>query len=165
MKRIIFFTGVYDTLDLFAYELKREFEAMEFETMIFDVNCMGESLGRLSRFMEKPVAAAITFNNLGFNMELHPGKNFNGSSVLLSCGIGGGAKKCSGSLYRQKSHELHPPFLSFYSGCRLSASRRSRNGRTEKTHKGKKHRRFICRRPFQILCRKNNSRFVRLYRF
>ncbi len=75
MKRIIFFTGVYDTLDLFTCELKREFEAMEFETMIFDVNCMGESLGRLSRFMEKPVDAAITFNNLGFNMELHPGKN------------------------------------------------------------------------------------------
>lgn len=75
MKRLIFFTGVYDTLDLFTYELKREFERFGYETMIFDVREMGESLRTLARFMERPVEAAVTFNNLGFNMELQPGRN------------------------------------------------------------------------------------------
>lgn len=75
MKRLIFFTGVYDTLDLFTYELKREFERFGYETMIFDVMEMGESLRTLARFMERPVEAAVTFNNLGFNMELQPGRN------------------------------------------------------------------------------------------
>ncbi len=75
MKRLLFFVGVYDTLDLFTYELKREFEHLEYETMIFDVREMGESLRKLAQFIEQPVEAAITFNNLGFNMELHPGKN------------------------------------------------------------------------------------------
>lgn len=75
MKRLLFFVGVYDTLDLFTYELKREFEHLGYETMIFDVREMGESLKKLAQFVERPVEAAITFNNLGFNMELHPGKN------------------------------------------------------------------------------------------
>lgn len=75
MKRLMFFVGVYDTLDLFTYELKREFEAMQYETMVFDVREMGESLKKLAEFIKQPVEAAITFNNLGFNMELLPGKN------------------------------------------------------------------------------------------
>lgn len=75
MKRLIFFVGVYDTLDLFIYELKREFEMLGHETMVFDVKDMGMGLQNLSRFVAKPVKAVITFNNLGFNMELHAGKN------------------------------------------------------------------------------------------
>lgn len=75
MKRLLFFVGVYDTLDLFTYELKREFEAMQYETMVFDVRKMGESLKKLAEFIRQPVEAAITFNNLGFNMELQPEKN------------------------------------------------------------------------------------------
>lgn len=75
MKRLLFFVGVYDTLDLFTYELKREFEHLEYETMIFDVREMEESLKKLAQFIERPVEAVITFNNLGFNMELRPGKN------------------------------------------------------------------------------------------
>ena len=75
MKRLIFFIGVYDTLDLFIYELKREFEQLEYETMVFDVRDMKGSLMQLASFITKPVKAAITFNNLGFNMELHAGKN------------------------------------------------------------------------------------------
>lgn len=75
MNRLIFFVGVYDTLDLFAYELQREFELLGYETMIFDVKEMGESLRRLAEFARKPVKAAITFNNLGFNMELEAGVN------------------------------------------------------------------------------------------
>lgn len=75
MKRLIFFVGVYDTLDIFTYELQRAFEQMDYETMIFDVRNVGESLSEMAQFMRQPVKAAITFNNLGFNMELQQGKN------------------------------------------------------------------------------------------
>lgn len=75
MKRLIFFVGVYDTLDLFTYELKHEFETLGYETMIFDVRDMAQGLKDLSMFAAKPVKAVITFNNLGFNMELRPGQN------------------------------------------------------------------------------------------
>ncbi len=75
LKRLVFFSGVYDTLDLFTFELKREFECMGYETMVFDVGNMAQGLQALAEFAAKPVKAVITFNNLGFNMELHPGKN------------------------------------------------------------------------------------------
>ncbi len=75
MKRLIFFVGVYDTLDLFTYELKREFDALGYESMVFDVREMAQSLKELSAFASRPVKAVITFNNLGFNMELHAGRN------------------------------------------------------------------------------------------
>ena len=75
MDRLIFFVGVYDTLDLFTEVLQIEFQAMGYETMTFDVRVMEESLRKLGNFIERPVQAAITFNNLGFNMELVPGKN------------------------------------------------------------------------------------------
>lgn len=75
MKRLIFFIGVYDTLDLFTFELKREFENLGYETMVFDVRDMAQGLKRLAEFALKPVKAVITFNNLGFNMELKAGKN------------------------------------------------------------------------------------------
>lgn len=74
-KRLIFFAGVYDTLDLFTYELNRAFEDLKYETMFFDVTKMADSLEQLSRFVQEPVEAVITFNNLGFNMELNQGKN------------------------------------------------------------------------------------------
>lgn len=75
MKRLIFFVGMYDTLDLFTFELKREFESLGYETMVFDVQDLSQGLKALAEFLVKPVKAAITFNNLGFNMELRPGKN------------------------------------------------------------------------------------------
>lgn len=74
-RRLIIFIGVYDTLDIFAYELKREFEYMGYETMLFDSSHPQESLSQLAIFVQKPVKAAITFNNLGYNMELVSGKN------------------------------------------------------------------------------------------
>ncbi len=64
MKRLIFFVGVYDTLDLFTYELKREFDALGYESMVFDVREMAQSLKELSAFASRPVKAVITFNNL-----------------------------------------------------------------------------------------------------
>lgn len=75
MRRLIFFVGVYDTLDLFTYELKREFDALGYESMVFDVRDMSHGLQQLAEFAAKPVKAVITFNNLGFNMELRAGCN------------------------------------------------------------------------------------------
>ena len=66
---------MYDTLDLFTYELKKEFEILGYETMLYDVRDITQSLKSLVEFVLKPVKAVITFNNLGFNMELHPGIN------------------------------------------------------------------------------------------
>lgn len=75
MKRLLFFVGVYDTLDIFTCELQKEFHLLHYETMIFDVRKTKESLIELADFVQKPVTAAITFNNLGYNMELEEGKN------------------------------------------------------------------------------------------
>lgn len=74
-RRLIFFIGVYDTLDIFAFELQREFEGMGYETMLFDTADLQKSLGQLAAFVKKPVTAVITFNNLGYNMELTQGNN------------------------------------------------------------------------------------------
>ena len=73
-ERLILFVGVYDTLDLFTYELQREFQKLGYEVLIFDSRKMEESLGKLAQFVMQPVKAAVTFNNLGYNMELVQGK-------------------------------------------------------------------------------------------
>lgn len=74
-KRLIIFVGVYDTLDIFAYELQHEFERMGYEILLFDSSKSQESLAKLAVFTQKPVKAVLTFNNLGYNMEIVPGKN------------------------------------------------------------------------------------------
>lgn len=73
--RLILFVGVYDTLDIFMYEIQKELERLGYETMLFDSSQMNQSLVTLSEYVKRPVKAALTFNNLGFNMELVPGKN------------------------------------------------------------------------------------------
>lgn len=75
VKRIILFVGVYDTLDIFTYELNKEFINLGYETYIFDTSDMKKGLEGFAEFVKKPVKAAITFNNLGFNMELKEGEN------------------------------------------------------------------------------------------
>ncbi len=74
-KHLIFFVGAYNTLDLFSNELEREFQSFGYETMQYDISHPEESLKRLSSFLQKPVTAVITFNNLGCNMQLVPGYN------------------------------------------------------------------------------------------
>jgi glycosyltransferase involved in cell wall biosynthesis len=73
--RLILFKGVYDTLDLFIDEFAQEYKIMGYEVMIFQSRDMTESLGELLEFTKQPINAVITFNNLGFNMELVAGKN------------------------------------------------------------------------------------------
>lgn len=73
--RVILMTGVYDTLDIFTYELKKEFEKIGLEVMIFDTQDMEGSMIKLGKFIQQPVKAVVTFNNLGFNMEIIKGQN------------------------------------------------------------------------------------------
>ena len=73
--RLVLFVGVYDKLDIFMYELDRAFREMGYETLLFDSSDMGNSLKAFSEFLKEPVKAAVTFNNLGFLMELKEGIN------------------------------------------------------------------------------------------
>lgn len=73
--RVILMVGLYDTLDIFTYELKKEFEKIGLEVMIFNSQDMEGSMIKLSEFIKEPVKAVVTFNNLGFNMELIKGQN------------------------------------------------------------------------------------------
>lgn len=71
--RLIIFVGMYDILDIFAYKLEESFKSMGYEVFIFDSRDMQKSLGMMAPFIDKPVRAVITLNNLGYNMELREG--------------------------------------------------------------------------------------------
>lgn len=73
--KLIFFTGVYDTLDLLTAEFVTAFERLGYETLQIDTKDMSKGLLALARFVQSPVKAAITFNNLAFNLEIVSGKN------------------------------------------------------------------------------------------
>lgn len=75
MERVILFEGAYATLDLFTEEIRKELERRSVEVMVFQVNEYQASLMKMAQFLQKPVTAAVAYNNLGFNMELVPGKN------------------------------------------------------------------------------------------
>lgn len=72
---IIYFTGVYDTLDLFTQELKNAFESMEYASFTYDarleevskqalIECIEDGTKRGQRFF------CVTFNNLGYNLSV-----------------------------------------------------------------------------------------------
>lgn len=74
---IIFFTGVYDTLDLFTGELKKAFEEMGYGTFVYEADREMESKERLLELLEETddlsaSFACVTFNNLGYNLEISP---------------------------------------------------------------------------------------------
>ncbi len=73
--KLICIVGVYDILDIFMYEMIKEFKVLGYEIFLFDTSKMQECLSQLEPFISTPVKAVITFNNLGFNMELIPGNN------------------------------------------------------------------------------------------
>lgn len=75
MKRLIFFVGVYDILDIFSYALIEYYNSVGYEILIIDNKKLSEGLSELSGFIKKPVTAMITFNNLGIGTELIPGQN------------------------------------------------------------------------------------------
>ena len=81
-KTIIYFVGVYDTLDLFTQELKNAFEEMGYGSFVYDAVREAESkealIGRLDDAArakkagepEQETFACVTFNNLGYNLSL-----------------------------------------------------------------------------------------------
>lgn len=83
---IIYFTGVYDTLDLFTQELKNAFESMGYASFTYDarleevskqalIECIGDGAKKDQRFF------CVTFNNLGYNLSLPAGMT--GTGMLL----------------------------------------------------------------------------------
>lgn len=74
-KRLIFFEGAYDTLDLFAEEIRKIYKEIGYDTLVMYADDLEESIGKLMQFAAEKVDAVITFNNLGFYLELAEGKN------------------------------------------------------------------------------------------
>ena len=73
---IIFFKGIYDTLDLFTDELVKFFKEWEYEFFVYDARIEEISKDLLIRILKEKQekCVAITFNNLGYNLELE-GRN------------------------------------------------------------------------------------------
>ena len=74
-KKFVLIEGVYDTIDLFTCEIKKVLEQSGFECLVLDANHMEESLKTFAVFAMTPITAAVTFNNLGYNLELVEGQN------------------------------------------------------------------------------------------
>ena len=71
MKTIIFFKGVYDTLDLFTDHLIEAFESMGYGTFVYHTANEEVSKKMLLRLLGEGKAeqyAVVTFNNLGYNL-------------------------------------------------------------------------------------------------
>lgn len=79
---IIYFKGVYDTLDLFTDNLTAAFEAMGYDSFVYDAAQQKKSKAELIELLEKKSAEkqffVVTFNNLGYNLDL----NLGGESAL-----------------------------------------------------------------------------------
>lgn len=76
-KTIIYFVGVYDTLDLFTDKLREAFEGMGYESFVYDARMEAQSKMALLSLLDENcgVQAAVTFNNLGYNLDLADGRN------------------------------------------------------------------------------------------
>ncbi len=72
---LVFCTGGIDILDIFSYELMREFGRMGYECLEMNNTKPQESLAKLGNFLPRPIKAVISFNHLMQNLELVPGKN------------------------------------------------------------------------------------------
>lgn len=75
-KTIIYFIGVYDTLDLFTEKLKEAFEQMGYASFVYDAR-IPQSKDALLELLSEGAAdgdaggfACVTFNNLGYNLDL-----------------------------------------------------------------------------------------------
>lgn len=83
-KTIIYFIGVYDTLDLFTGKLREAFEKMGCTSFVYDAQNEAVSKGLLLALFEETVRAGgscrelfacVTFNNLGYNLDAADGTN------------------------------------------------------------------------------------------
>lgn len=76
-KTILYFVGVYDTLDLFTEKLKEAFEGMGYASFVYDARMEQQSKAALLELLERESGkfACVTFNNLGYNLDLTDGRN------------------------------------------------------------------------------------------
>ena len=87
-KTIIYFIGVYDTLDLFTEKLREAFEEMEYASFVYDARMEKQSKDALITLLESGQSTnvdstsnqnqkfvCVTFNNLGYNLDLADGRN------------------------------------------------------------------------------------------
>lgn len=86
MKTIIFFKGIYDTLDLFTEELCNAFALLGFASFVYDAGRKEESKEALLALLKEEASegepkpqgaefACVTFNNMGYNLEIQPEKD------------------------------------------------------------------------------------------
>ena len=75
LKTIIYFKGVYDTLDLFTDHLIEAFESMGYGTFVYHTANEEVSKKMLLRLLdESQEFAVVTFNNLGYNLSFEQSK-------------------------------------------------------------------------------------------
>lgn len=69
---IILFKGIYDTLDLFSDQLELAFAEWKYEIFVYDALNVGLSKMLLLELLreKKGKAAVVTFNNMGYNLEI-----------------------------------------------------------------------------------------------
>jgi len=71
---IIYFIGVYDTLDLFTVKLREAFEAMGYASFVYDARLPQSKDALLSLLAESTSPerefSCVTFNNLGYNLDM-----------------------------------------------------------------------------------------------
>lgn len=75
-KTIIYFVGVYDTLDLFTEKLREAFEGMGYASFVYDARSAQQSKAALLNRLENGQGfACVTFNNLGYNLDMADGRS------------------------------------------------------------------------------------------
>lgn len=87
-KTMIYFVGVYDTLDLFTEKLREAFEDMGYGSFVYDARLAQQSKEALIALLESNQCAikdgasnqkqgivCVAFNNLGYNLDLADGRN------------------------------------------------------------------------------------------
>lgn len=68
---IILFKGIYDTLDLFSDQLELAFAEWGYEIFVYNAaNAKQSKTFLLELLREKQNAAVVTFNNMGYNLEI-----------------------------------------------------------------------------------------------
>lgn len=74
-KRLIFYVGQIEPLDLFTGELVAYFENTDCDIFIYDMKNQTESLQKLDEFCKEPVDAVITIHAMFYNMKFADGRN------------------------------------------------------------------------------------------
>lgn len=74
-KRLIFVTGLIDTLDIFSLEMIPEFQRLGYETFELRLQEGKTDLDPFLQFVREKVTAVILYNHYGLDLSIIPGKN------------------------------------------------------------------------------------------